>query len=161
MSDGVLILMLLNRLNVNFMLIEGANPALPDPVYLALQLIKIEQLMHEKADEAKALEEKVSEQSAEMEKSKKEREFEVTKLKKDVKVMQEKLDRKAKDADEKGRKDDKYNYHGKNGGSKLTDELKEELKKLKDEREKVSKIICPISTRIRSLLLPSFHVIPC
>lgn len=113
---------------------------MPDPVYLALQLIKMEQLVHEKADECKALEEKVSEQNAEMEKSKKEREFEVTKLKKDVKVMQEKLDKKMKEAEEKGgKKDDKYGYHGKNGVSKLTDELKEELKKLKEEKEKVRK----------------------
>ena len=94
--------------------------------------------MHEKADECKALIEKVADQSTEMEKSKKEREFEVTKLKKDVKVIQEKLDSKAKELDEKtGRRDDKYSYHGKNGVSKLTDDHKEELKKLKEEKEKV------------------------
>ena len=117
----------------------GNNPALPDSVYLALQLIKVEKLMNDRANECKLLNEKLTEQNAEMEKSKKEREFEVTKLKKDVKVIQEKLDNKMKESDEKGgKKDEKYNYHGKNGVSKLNDELKEDLKKTKEEKEKVN-----------------------
>ena len=94
--------------------------------------------MLEKADECKALNEKLADQNAEMEKSKKEREFDVTKLKKDIKVIQEKLDSKTKEVDDRmAKRDEKYNYHGKNGVSKLTDELKEDLKKSKEEKEKV------------------------
>ena len=121
---------------VNFAI--GNTHALPDPVFLALQLLKMEQLLHEKTGDNKRLEEKLTEQTTEMEKTKKEREFEVTKLKKDLKVLQEKLDIKSKEVEEKtSKKDDKYNYHCKNGLSKLTDELKEDLKKSKEEKEKV------------------------
>ena len=125
-------------LQIPFRFILGNNPSLPESVSLVLQLIKMEHFLHEKADECKALNEKIADQNAEMEKSKKERELEVTKLKKDVKVMQEKLDIKAKEFDDKiGKREDKHNYHGKNGVSKLTDELKEELKKVKEEKDKV------------------------
>jgi len=126
---------------------DGNNPSLPESVSLVLQLIKMEHFLHEKADECKALNEKIADQNAEMEKSKKERELEVTKLKKDVKVMQEKLDIKAKEFDDKiGKREDKHNYHGKNGVSKLTDELKEELKKVKEEKDKLTREIEDVKT---------------
>ncbi|XP_065063424.1 uncharacterized protein LOC135689977 isoform X2 [Rhopilema esculentum] len=127
---------------------DGNTHALPDPVFLALQLLKMEQLLHEKTGDNRSLEERLSEQTTEMEKTKKEREFEVTKLKKDLKVLQEKLDNKSKEVEEKMiKKDDKYNYHGKNGLSKLTDELKEDLKKSKEEKEKLLKEVDDLKTQ--------------
>ena len=139
----------LSMLQISFRLFLGNNPSLPESVSLVLQLIKMEHFLHEKADECKALNEKIADQNAEMEKSKKERELEVTKLKKDVKVMQEKLDIKTKEFDEKnGKREDKHSFHGKNGVSKLTDELKEELKKVKEEKDKV----LSVSTRCFSFM---------
>ncbi len=96
----------------------------------------MEQQLQSKDEECQTLKDQAGTHQAEMEKLKKEREFEVTKLKKDVKVIQEKLDEKAKELDEKPpKKEDKY--HGKNGMTRLADELREDLKKHKEQKEKV------------------------
>eukprot|EP00794_Sanderia_malayensis_P012032 gene12032-13274_t len=118
---------------------DVSNPALPDPVYLCLSLLKMEQQLQEKTEECRAQSDKITTQSTEMEKARKEREFEVAKLKKDVKVIQEKLDEKVKEQEEKSSKREEKYGHGKNGMSKLAEELKEELKKVKEEKEKLNK----------------------
>ena len=129
----------------------GNSAALPDPVYLVLQLLKMERALQGQRNECRSLEEKVSEHNLEMEKAKKEREFEVAKLKKDVKVIQERLDSKVKELEEKNpRKDERH--HGKNGMSKMADELKEDMKKMKDDKEKVG-----IFHRFRFVVFRLFH----
>ena len=102
----------------------------------------MEELLLEKDQQCKSLEEKVSTQQTTIDKSKKEHEFEAVKLRRDVKVLQEKVDAaRAKEKESKStkgsNKDDKRKDN--DDSKRELENARETIRKVTDEKKSVSK----------------------
>lgn len=118
---------------------------LPEPVQLALKVIRLEGELQDQDSKVKSLEDTIADLKNEMHKTKEENEFELAKQTREVKFLTEKLDYKTNlDAKMKEikQKDEKTEI----------EELKEEVTNLADVKEEVS-----LNDHISSELITALH----